>query len=50
MRMQVSSLASLSGLKEPALPRAVEYVEGEAWIWRCCGCGVDQQLQLQFDP
>ena len=21
-----------------------------AWILICCGCGVDQQLQLQFDP
>ena len=19
-------------------------------IWHCCGCGVGQQLQLQFDP
>ena len=19
-------------------------------IWRCCSCGVSQQLQLQFDP
>ena len=19
-------------------------------IWRCCGCGVDWQLQLRFDP
>ena len=21
-----------------------------AWIPRCCGCGVGQQLQLQFHP
>ena len=21
-----------------------------AWIWRCCGCGVGQQLQLRFNP
>ena len=21
-----------------------------AWIWRCCGCGVGQQLQLSFHP
>ena len=34
MRMQVPSLASLSGLR----------------ILRCCGCGVGQWLQLQFDP
>ena len=19
-------------------------------VWRCCGCGISQQLQLQFDP
>ena len=21
-----------------------------AWIWHCCGCGIDQWLQLQFNP
>ena len=20
------------------------------WIWRCCGCGVGQRLQLRLDP
>ena len=30
----VRSLALLSGLR----------------IWHCCGCGVDRQLQLRFDP
>ena len=34
MRTQVQSLELLSGLR----------------IWHCCGCGVRQQLQLQFNP
>ena len=25
-------------------------VRDVAKIWRCCGCDVGQQLQLQFDP
>ena len=24
-------------------------VTDAAWIWHCCGCGVGQWLQLQFD-
>ena len=30
-------------VKDPVLLQAA------AQIWRCCGCGVDRQLQLQFD-
>ena len=28
------------------LPRAVTPFANAAWIWHCCGCGVDRQLQL----
>ena len=34
MRMQVRSLASLSGLR----------------VWCCCGCGAGRQLRLRFHP
>ena len=40
MRMQVQSLALLSGLKDPALPRAVVQAADTAQIPRCCGCSV----------
>ena len=33
-----------------ALPQAVVLFTDGAWIQHCCGCGVDQQLQLRFDP
>ena len=36
--------------KDPALPWAVVWVTDAAQIWCCCGCGIGQQLQLQFDP
>ena len=36
--------------KDPALAWAVVLFADMAWIWHCCGCGVGQQLQLQFDP
>ena len=42
MRLWVPSLASLSGLKDPALPQA-SVVEDAAQI-PCCGCGVGLQL------
>ena len=32
--------------KDPALPQAVVFVEGVAWIWHCCGCGVSWWQQL----
>ena len=45
---------SISGLnqwvEDPVLPWAVVEVADLAWILRCCGCGVGQQLQLQLDP
>ena len=35
---------------DPALPWTAVWVADAAQIWLCCGCGVGQQLQLQFDP
>ena len=37
-------------VKDLALPQAVVYTADMAAIWCCCGCGVGQWLQLQFDP
>ena len=37
-------------VKDPALPRAVVQVADTTWTWCCCGSGVGQRLQLQFDP
>ena len=37
-------------VKDLALPRAVVWVADTAWILRCCGSGIGQQQQLQFDP
>ena len=33
-----------------AMPEVVVQVADAAWMQHCCGCGVSQQLQLQFDP
>ena len=33
-------------VKDPALLQAVVEVTGAAWIWCCCGCGIDGHLQL----
>ena len=45
---------SISGLaqwvKDPAWLQVAAWVAHVARIWRCCGCGVGQQLQLQFNP
>ena len=45
---------SISGLpqwvKDLALPRAVVSLADVAWILCCCGCGVGQQLQTQYQP
>ena len=46
MRMRVWSLASLSGLKDLALPQAEEYITEAPWIWYCYGCGLGLQPQL----
>ena len=47
-------LGSIPGLaqwvKDLAMPCAVVWVEDASRIPRCCGFGVDRQLQLQFDP
>ena len=47
-------VGSIPGLdlwvKDPGLLRAVVQVENAAGIPSCYGCGVGQQLQLQFDP
>ena len=37
-------------VKDPVLPWVVVKVADMAWIWHCCGSGVDWQLRLQFDP
>ena len=36
-------------VKDPALLSAVVQVADAAWSPGCCGCGIGQQLQLQFD-
>ena len=41
------TLGLTQGAKDLALPRAVVQVTDAAWIWH--GCGVGQELQLQFD-
>ena len=48
MRMQVPSLASLRGLRIGiAVSCGVGGRHGsDAQIWRCCGCGIGQQLQV----
>ena len=46
--------ASIPGLaqwaEDPVLPWAVVLVTDAAWIPSCCGCGVGQLLQIQFNP
>ena len=36
-------------VKDLVLPQVVAQVVDEAWILRCCSCGIGQQLQLQFN-
>ena len=50
MRMQVRSLALLSGLKDLVLPQAGVQVADAAEVWCCCGCGAGQKVQPRFDP
>ena len=49
MRMWVQSLASLSGIW---IPHYCElWYRSQMWLRSCCcGCGIGQQLQVQFDP
>ena len=49
-RIRVWSLASLSGLKDPALPWAVVWVSDAAWILRGCGCGCRLAAVAQIWP
>ena len=37
-------------VKDTPLPSAVVYVADTAGIWRGCGSGIGQQLQLRLDP
>ena len=37
-------------VKDLVLLQASVEVSDVACIWHCCGCGVGQQLQLQFYP
>ena len=37
-------------VNNPVLPQAVMQFADESWIWHHCGCGIGQQLQLQFSP
>ena len=47
--MWVRSLALLSEwVRDLALLQAAAKVTDAAWIWHCCGIGL--QLQLRFDP
>ena len=36
-------------VKDRVLSQAVAKVMDVSWIQCCCGCGVDQQMQLRFD-
>ena len=36
-------------VKDSPLPQVAVEVTDAAWIWCCHGCGVGQQLQLQFN-
>ena len=37
-------------VKDSALPPATAQFTGAAQIRGSCGCGIDRQLQLRFDP
>jgi len=37
-------------VKDLALLQVVAQEADVAWTQCCCGCGIGQQLQLQFDP
>ena len=48
VRMGVWFLALLSGFRDQALLKVAAWLVDKAWIQH--SCGVDLQLQLQFDP
>ena len=50
MRTQVRSLASISGLRIQRCHVLWCRLQTQRQIPCCCGCGVDQQLQLRFTP
>ena len=50
MRMQIPSLALLSGLKDPVLRQAAAHIMDTAWIWCYCACGVGLLLWLWHRP
>ena len=50
MRLQFQTLDLLSGVKDTALLQAAVKATDMTWVWHSYGCGVGQQLQLQFDP
>ena len=49
MKLRVPSLSFLSGFRIRRCRELWLYVAEAAQIWRCCGCGVGQWLQLQLD-
>ena len=51
MKMQVGSLASLSGLRIWHCHELSElWVTYPAWILSCCGCGIDGSCSLHSTP
>ena len=49
-KMQIGSLAPLSGLKDLALLRAVVEIADAAQMWWCCGCGVRPAAAAPIGP
>ena len=37
-------------VKDPGMQQAAAEVTDAARMWRCCGCGVGQHLQLRLNP
>ena len=50
----LEDMGSIPGLaqwpEDPVLPQAAVQMADMTRIWRCCGSGVGQQRQLQFNP
>ena len=45
-----STLGLTQWVKRPGVAVSCGVGHRGDWIWPCYGCGVGQQLQLQFDP